>query len=95
MTSIFTVTAACVCLKCRGKLDGITASGARVVPGITAAANGYPFGTRINIQGAGWRRIQDRMASRFGPDHIDILMRSHEEARRFGRRKLRVTILRP
>lgn len=39
----------------------ITASGAPVEPGVTAACGpDYPFGTQVYIPGYGWRTCQDR-----------------------------------
>lgn len=95
MTSILTIVAYCACLQCCGKTDGITASGARVTSGVTAAMNGVPFGTQLKIDGVGTRIVQDRMARRFGPTHIDLYFPSHKQAREFGRRRLRVTVITP
>lgn len=87
-----TCTAYCACPKCCGKWsDGITASGARVRQGRTAAANWLPFGTIVQIPGMGARRIEDRMSRRFG-DRIDIYFDSHREALRWGIRRLPVSI---
>jgi hypothetical protein len=36
------------------------------------AANGYAFGTKVIIQGVTYT-VSDRMASRYGSDHFDIL----------------------
>lgn len=63
----------------------ITASGARVVPGITAAAgSSIPFGTKVWIEGIGWRTVQDR-GGMISDRHIDIVMTSRSSALRFGR----------
>jgi 3D (Asp-Asp-Asp) domain-containing protein len=68
----------------------VTASGARVVPGITAAAGAdVPFGTLIKVEGAGWRRITDR-GGRIGPGHIDLAMVTREEALAWGRKNIKV-----
>jgi 3D (Asp-Asp-Asp) domain-containing protein len=68
----------------------VTASGAEVVPGITAAAGpAVPFGAIVRVEGAGWRVVQDR-GSRIGPGHIDLAMASRGEALRWGRRSVKV-----
>ena len=68
----------------------VTASGARVVPGTTAAAGpDVPYGALVRIRGAGWRQITDR-GGRIGPGHIDLAMASRGEALRWGRRSVKV-----
>lgn len=68
----------------------ITASGAEVIPGVTAAAApGIPFGTRIYICGHGPRIIQDR-GGRIGNGCIDLAMKTREEALAWGRRRVPV-----
>ncbi len=69
----------------------VTASGAEVVPGVTAAATSpdVPFGTLVRVEGAGWRVVQDR-GSRIGPGHIDLAVASRDEALRWGRNKVKV-----
>jgi len=68
----------------------ITASGAEVVPGVTAAAApGVPFGTRIYICGHGPRIIQDR-GGRIGPGKIDLAVESRGKAITWGRRTVKV-----
>lgn len=69
---------------------GITASGEKVVPGVTVAAGpSIPFGTKVYIQGLGWRTVHDRggMISR---GKWDVAMPTQTEALRFGRQRLRV-----
>ncbi len=64
----------------------ITASGAKVVPGITVAAGpDIPFGTEIYIRGLGRRVVQDR-GGRITNRSLDIAVSTQEEALRFGRR---------
>ena len=88
-----TITAYCACLKCCGQsATGITASGKRPVEGRTVAASrSIPLGTRIHIEGLGWRTVEDRTARRFD-GRVDIYFRSHDEAKKFGKRKLQITI---
>jgi len=68
----------------------ITASGAEVIPGVTAAtAPGIPFGTRIYICGHGPRIIQDR-GGRIGPGKIDLAVESRGKAITWGRKTVKV-----
>jgi len=68
----------------------VTASGAEVVPGVTAAAGpDVEFGTRIYIHGHGMRVVQDR-GGRIGPGCIDLAVGSREEALAWGRKKVKV-----
>jgi 3D (Asp-Asp-Asp) domain-containing protein len=70
----------------------ITASGAEVVPGITAAAGpGVEYGTRAYVMGDGPRIIQDR-GGRIENGSIDLAMKTHEEALAWGRRRVPVVI---
>jgi 3D (Asp-Asp-Asp) domain-containing protein len=72
-----------------------TASGAKVVPGVTAAAGpDVPFGTKLYIQGIGWRIVQDR-GGRITNRNIDLAMRTRQDALRFGKRKLPVIMVKP
>jgi 3D (Asp-Asp-Asp) domain-containing protein len=78
------ITAYCACVKCCGRwADGITASGTKPVEGSTAAMNGVPFGSVVEIEGVGWRVIEDRMAARYS-DRIDIYFDRHKDALQFG-----------
>lgn len=66
----------------------ITASGARVEIGRTVAAdtNVLPFGTRVWVQGFGWREVQDRGGAIKG-NKIDVAVQSTSEAYGFGRER--------
>ena len=65
----------------------VTASGARTTPGVTIAAGPLmPFGTKVYIQGHGWREVQDR-GGMIGNNNIDIAVDTLEEAYRIGRQK--------
>lgn len=88
-----TVTAYCPCEKCCGKTDGITASGAKAVEGITIAADTtlYPLGTKILIDGKTYT-VQDRGGAIKG-DRIDVFFSSHEAALKFGKQIKEITIL--
>lgn len=70
----------------------VTASGARVVPGKTAAAGpDIPFGTRVIIPGRGTYTVRDRGGA-IGNGNIDIAVHTREEALAFGRQALRVAL---
>jgi 3D (Asp-Asp-Asp) domain-containing protein len=96
---IWTVTAYCPGPCCCGpRACGVTASGAVVsdlwkagLQGI-AADRRMPFGTILNIQGLGRCIVLDRGGAIRGK-RIDLLMRTHEEAKRFGVRRLKVEVL--
>ena len=63
------------------------------VAGVTVAASrSIKFGTWLEIQGVGKRRVDDRLARRFD-DRIDIFFDSHTDALRFGKQKLNVEIV--
>lgn len=64
----------------------ITASGAKVEAGRTIAAdtNILPFGTKVWIEGFGWREVQDRGGAIKG-NKIDIAVDSRAEAFKIGR----------
>lgn len=94
-------TGYCPCADCCGPNSpeagghGLTASGERPHPGVTVAADWslFPPGTRLFIQNIGHRIVQDRGRDIVGP-RIDIFFRSHAEAVAFGRRSLRVHVVR-
>ncbi len=57
---------------------------------IAADTTYYKFGTRINVPGYGWGVVEDRGGAIKGASRLDIYFDSHQEARRWGRRKVRV-----
>ncbi len=59
---------------------------------IAADTRYYPFGTRMYVPGWGWGVVSDRGSAIKGPDRIDLYFESHQEALRWGRRRLEVTI---
>jgi 3D (Asp-Asp-Asp) domain-containing protein len=72
---------------------GITASGKRVQAGKTAACPpSMPFGTRIEIEGVGERVCHDR-GSAITEGRIDVYMPELNDALKFGRKRLKVRIL--
>lgn len=82
------------CIKCCGKTNGITSSGAKASPWYTiAAGKGYKIGTVIyipyfkNKPNGGWFVVQDRGGA-ISNNKIDIFMSTHNECLQFGRRNL-------
>lgn len=87
------VSAYCSCVKCCGKTNGITASGAKAKANHTiAASSNYKFGTKIEIAGMGVYIVEDRGGAIKG-NKIDIYFNSHEEALKFGRRNLKIRVV--
>ncbi len=71
-----------------------TASGDEVIPGETAAAGAnIPFGTKIYVEGFGWRTVNDRGRA-IGPNDIDLAVATKKEALDFGKQQ-RLVILTP
>lgn len=72
---------------------GVTASGTTVSEGRTVACpKSIPFGTKIHIEGFGYRICEDR-GSAIVEGHLDIYVDSLTKARKLGRQKLLVAIL--
>lgn len=90
----FNTSAYCACMKCCGKTNGITASGAKASAWYTVAAGkGYKMGTVIYIPAladkpnGGWFVVQDRGGA-ISNSKLDVYMNSHYEALQYGRRYL-------
>lgn len=81
----FTITYYDACMKCCGKTDGITASGAVVREGVTVAVDPtvIPLGTYIYIEGIGYRVAQD-VGGAIKGNKIDVYVNSHSEALELG-----------
>lgn len=88
---IFSASGYDICLKCCGKLDGITSSGEKAKVGETIAVDPgvIPIGTKVYIDGIGYRTAQDTGGAIKG-NKIDILFETHQEALDFGRQKLKI-----
>lgn len=91
-------SAYCACMKCCGKTNGITASGAKASAWYTVAAGkGYKMGTVIYIPAlkdkpnGGWFVVQDRGGA-ISNSKLDIYMNSHNSALQYGRRNLEAYI---
>ena len=81
----FKITYYCACKKCCGKDNGITASGVKAQEGVTVAANTskLPFGSKIYINGIGWRTVQDRGGAIKG-NRLDIYISSHNDPKPYN-----------
>ena len=76
--------------KGRPKRVGVTASGTMATNGTIAADTRlYPFGTRLHVPGYGTGTVEDVGGSIRGR-HIDVWFPTHEAARRWGARWLKV-----
>lgn len=73
----YRITGYDICYSCCGKTDGITASGTRAAVGRTVAMKGYPYGTKIYIEGIGYRTVED--TGGFRTNTIDVLCSNHSE----------------
>lgn len=72
---------------------GITASGKRTKEGRTVAAPpSIPFGTKLYIEGIGYRIVEDRGAD-IVEGRLDLFIEDLNRAKKFGRQKLKVIIL--
>lgn len=72
-----------------------TASGQKVRDGIIAM-NGVPFGTKVRIPEKFGNKVfvvQDRMNSRYGSSRADIWMKTRNDAKQWGVKRVRVEIL--
>ena len=97
----FTATGYCACQKCCGKTNGVTASGAKAVAGITVAMpSSYSFGKKIQLKsangnlmnGGNYYTVQDRGGA-IKSNRIDIFFSSHQEALNFGRRTVYLKVV--
>lgn len=95
------VTAYCPCRVCCGpQAHGVTSTGdnAWVLDGVAADPRLIPYRTRLRIPGVGVREVDDtggamRQSAKRGIYHIDVRFTSHAEAKRFGRKWLKIKIL--
>ena len=72
----------------------VTASGYRLRPGDKVVAMGkkYPFGTQVMIPGYGLATVRDR-GSAISDNHVDLYFERLEDALRWGRRMVAVTVV--
>lgn len=65
------------CAMCNGNSSGLSAMGTELTVGRTVAAGGqFAFGTRIYIDGIGYRMVEDRGCA---SNVIDVLCNNHSE----------------
>lgn len=90
------ITAYCLCRKCCGKNweKALTASGDVPTRYVTVANGSLPFGTRIYIEGIGYRVVMDR-GSAVGKTQFDVYVgeQNHQFANDFGVLKRKVWIV--
>jgi len=80
--------------KGKRKKVGITADGTRAKKGVIAAdISKYPYGTRMYVPGYGWGVVHDRGREMQG-NRIDVFFEDHDDALRWGKQKLTVTVIR-
>ena len=95
-----TVTHYDVCLECCGKTDGITASGAKAIPGVTVAVDPdvIPLGADVLVD-YGYGEIEyywaDDVGGAIRGNRIDLCVGSHQEALELGRRTATVWCVMP
>ena len=95
------VTAYCPCKKCCGpKASGITASGKHVSYNngrfVAADTKVLPFGTKVIIPGYGATESPVEVIDRGGAikgNKLDVFFASHEQARKWGRKRIPVLIV--
>lgn len=89
------VTAYCACSICCGTKhakDGITASGNYPQQGITiAASRKIPLGSRVRLNEQIFI-VQDRLSRKYD-NRFDVYFKRHEDARKFGKQMMNVTIM--
>lgn len=94
------VTGYCPCKTCCGpQAHGVTSTGdnAWVLNGVAADPQLLPYRTRLRIPGVGIREVDDtgggmRRSAKKRVTHIDVRFASHKEAKRFGRKWLKIKI---
>lgn len=80
--------------KGKRKKVGITSDGTKAKKGTIAAdIRRYPYGTRMYVPGYGWGVVHDTGSAIKG-DHIDIFFKDRDDALKWGRKYLDVTIVR-
>lgn len=79
--------------KGKHKRVGIAADGTKAKKGTIAAdASLFPFGTEMYVPGYGWGVVHDRGRAIKG-HHIDIFFDDHDDAMKWGRKRLDVVVI--
>jgi 3D (Asp-Asp-Asp) domain-containing protein len=93
------VTAYCPCQECCGpNARGITSTGQDArLSGCAVDPRHIPYGSRVHVPGIGWRTADDtgsamREHGDKGIIHVDVRMRSHAEALRFGIKHIAIRV---
>ncbi|GAW93613.1 3D domain-containing protein [Calderihabitans maritimus] len=90
-----TATAYDACLSCTGKVDGITRTGTRATPGRTIAVDPavIPLGAIVYIPELDTVFTAEDTGGKIKGPRIDIFFSTHEEALKFGVKKLTVYVI--
>lgn len=90
------VTAYCQCEKCcQGFADGKTATMRDAgLPGVAVDKHLIPLGSRLDIPGYGNWQLADDVGGKIKGDHIDVRFNSHEEAKAWGVKFLKIRVWR-
>lgn len=91
----FEATGYCSCIKCCGpNAKGITATGTKVQANRTIAVDPkvIPLGSKVKIEGLGTFTAEDTGSAVKG-NIVDIYFGTHQEALNWGRRKVKVSII--
>lgn len=79
--------------KGKRKQVGITADGSTAARGVIAAdLTRYSFGTAMYVPGYGWGEVHDT-GSGLKENHIEVFFKSHQDALEWGRKKLKVRVV--
>ncbi|MBP5233275.1 MAG: 3D domain-containing protein, partial [Planctomycetes bacterium] len=95
-----TVTAYCPCSRCcgAGARGRTSLGGSAWLPGIAADPRALPYGTTVYVPGYGEQTVDDTGGAmrnswrNHGRLHLDIRMKTHHEARQWGRRTMKVRV---
>ena len=82
------------CRICCGKWAKYNRTASRSRPDASrtcAAPRWVPFGTRVWIEGVGWRVVEDRLNRKY-EGRWEVFFATHKEAKKFGKRKLEVRL---
>lgn len=80
----FKLTAYCPCVRCCGKSDGVTATGAKATSNRTIAVDTdvIPYGSIVIIDGAEY--VAEDCGGAIKGNRIDVYFDTHKEALEFG-----------